>query len=109
MSSNPYQSPSLPEPSAGGTFPPGAPAAAQYRYLPSKNLARWVTYIFVGNGLFELAFSVVMLFVGPTLDVEPEFATHAIGKMPLMVELLDAEGRLVDRLVRNSDGLFEEK
>jgi NAD-reducing hydrogenase large subunit len=31
-------------------------------------------------------------------------ATHALGKMPLQVELLDAEGRLVDRLVKGSDG-----
>jgi NAD-reducing hydrogenase large subunit len=31
-------------------------------------------------------------------------ATHAIGKMPLMVELVDAEGCHVDRLVRNADG-----
>ena len=31
-------------------------------------------------------------------------ATHALGKMPLQVELLDAEGQLVDRLVKGSDG-----
>jgi NAD-reducing hydrogenase large subunit len=31
-------------------------------------------------------------------------ATHALGKMPLMVELVDAEGQLVDRLVKGSDG-----
>ncbi len=29
-------------------------------------------------------------------------ATHALGKMPLIVELLDADGQSVDRLVRNS-------
>jgi NAD-reducing hydrogenase large subunit len=31
-------------------------------------------------------------------------ATHALGKMPLEVELLDAEGGLIDRKLRNSDG-----
>ncbi len=31
-------------------------------------------------------------------------ATHALGKMPLEVELLDAEGALVDRQIRNSAG-----
>jgi NAD-reducing hydrogenase large subunit len=31
-------------------------------------------------------------------------ATHALGKMPLMVELVDADGQLVDRLVKGSDG-----
>jgi NAD-reducing hydrogenase large subunit len=30
-------------------------------------------------------------------------ATHALGKMPLEVELLDAEGNLLDRLVKNDD------
>jgi NAD-reducing hydrogenase large subunit len=29
-------------------------------------------------------------------------ATHAMGKMPLEVELVDAEGGVVDTLVRNS-------
>src|SRR5208283_3517468 len=29
-------------------------------------------------------------------------ATHALGKMPLIVELLDARGASVDRLVRNA-------
>ena len=29
-------------------------------------------------------------------------ATHALGKMPLIVELLDAGGDSVDRLVRNA-------
>ncbi|MDP2962443.1 MAG: Ni/Fe hydrogenase subunit alpha, partial [Sulfurimicrobium sp.] len=31
-------------------------------------------------------------------------ATHAVGKMPLEVELIDAEGKEIDRLVRNSSG-----
>jgi NAD-reducing hydrogenase large subunit len=31
-------------------------------------------------------------------------ATHALGAMPLEVELFDTGGRLVDRLVRDSDG-----
>jgi len=31
-------------------------------------------------------------------------ATHALGKMPLAVELVDAEGRQVDRLQRSSSG-----
>jgi NAD-reducing hydrogenase large subunit len=31
-------------------------------------------------------------------------ATHALGKMPLQVELVDAEGQLVDRLVKHADG-----
>jgi NAD-reducing hydrogenase large subunit len=33
-------------------------------------------------------------------------ATHALGKMPLEVELLDAEGGRVDLLTRSSDGEF---
>jgi len=33
-------------------------------------------------------------------------ATHALGKMPLEVELLDAEGARVDMLTRSSDGSF---
>lgn len=33
-------------------------------------------------------------------------ATHALGKMPLEVELLDAEGARVDVLTRSSDGTF---
>ncbi len=33
-------------------------------------------------------------------------ATHALGKMPLEVELLDAEGGTVDTLLRSSDGIF---
>jgi len=31
-------------------------------------------------------------------------ATHALGKMPLEVELRDAEGVLVDRMVKDADG-----
>ncbi|MFN3398323.1 MAG: Ni/Fe hydrogenase subunit alpha, partial [Sulfurimicrobium sp.] len=31
-------------------------------------------------------------------------ATHALGKMPLEVELWDAGGRVVDRLARNGTG-----
>lgn len=34
-------------------------------------------------------------------------ATHAVGKMPLQLELVDAEGQLVDRLVRHGNGAFE--
>ncbi len=34
-------------------------------------------------------------------------ATHAVGKMPLQLELLDAEGKLVDQLIRHSNGEFE--
>ena len=33
-------------------------------------------------------------------------ATHALGKMPLEVELLDVEGARVDVLTRSSDGVF---
>ncbi len=33
-------------------------------------------------------------------------ATHALGQMPLAVELVDAEGRLVHTLARNGDGSF---
>ncbi len=33
-------------------------------------------------------------------------ATHALGKMPLEVELLDHNGNLQDRLLRQSDGVF---
>ncbi|MFO0746251.1 MAG: Ni/Fe hydrogenase subunit alpha [Myxococcota bacterium] len=32
-------------------------------------------------------------------------ATHALGKMPLAVEIVDAEGRMVDRLVRDAESL----
>jgi len=31
-------------------------------------------------------------------------ATHAVGKMPLEVELVDAGGDIIDRLNKNSDG-----
>ena len=31
-------------------------------------------------------------------------ATHAIGKMPLQLELINAEGQLIDKLVKGSDG-----
>ncbi|MCK9607750.1 MAG: Ni/Fe hydrogenase subunit alpha [Methylomonas sp.] len=34
-------------------------------------------------------------------------ATHAVGKMPLQLELIDAQGDMIDRLVRHSDGSFE--
>ncbi|HJV89283.1 MAG TPA: Ni/Fe hydrogenase subunit alpha [Holophagaceae bacterium] len=34
-------------------------------------------------------------------------ATHALGQMPLRVELRDAEGRWVDSLARHEDGTYE--
>jgi len=34
-------------------------------------------------------------------------ATHAVGKMPLQLELIDAEGKLIDKLVKHSDGQIE--
>lgn len=34
-------------------------------------------------------------------------ATHAVGKMPLQVELIDAEGSLLDKLIKHSDGRIE--
>jgi len=34
-------------------------------------------------------------------------ATHAVGRMPLELELVDAEGRLVDRLVKRVNGELE--
>ncbi len=34
-------------------------------------------------------------------------ATHAMGKMPLQLDLVDANGKTVDRLTKHSDGLFE--
>ncbi|MBS4052763.1 MAG: Ni/Fe hydrogenase subunit alpha [Methylomonas sp.] len=34
-------------------------------------------------------------------------ATHAVGKMPLQLELVDAQGDMIDRLVRHGDGSFE--
>ena len=33
-------------------------------------------------------------------------ATHALGRMPLRVELVDAEGRVIDRIVKGADGTF---
>jgi len=33
-------------------------------------------------------------------------ATHAVGKMPLQLELVDADGKLVDKLIRHSSGEF---
>ena len=34
-------------------------------------------------------------------------ATHALGKMPMEVELLDADENLVDRMIKNADGSIE--
>ena len=34
-------------------------------------------------------------------------ATHALGKMPLQVELIDADGVLLDRLAKSGNGKFE--
>jgi NAD-reducing hydrogenase large subunit len=34
-------------------------------------------------------------------------ATHAMGKMPLQLELINAEGKLIDKLVKHSDGQIE--
>ena len=34
-------------------------------------------------------------------------ATHAVGKMPLQLELVDAEGQMIDKLVRHGNGRFE--
>lgn len=31
-------------------------------------------------------------------------ATHAVGKMPLQLELIDADGRVIDTLIKRSDG-----
>jgi NAD-reducing hydrogenase large subunit len=36
-------------------------------------------------------------------------ATHALGKMPLQVELIDTEGVLIHRLVKNSDGRVNDR
>ncbi|WP_341325498.1 Ni/Fe hydrogenase subunit alpha [Methylotuvimicrobium sp. KM2] len=33
-------------------------------------------------------------------------ATHAVGKMPLQLELIDADGQLIDKLVKRSDGVI---
>jgi len=34
-------------------------------------------------------------------------ATHAVGKMPLQLELVDAEGKLIDKLIKHNDGQIE--
>ncbi len=34
-------------------------------------------------------------------------ATHAVGKMPLQLELVDAEGQIIDKLLKHSDGQIE--
>jgi NAD-reducing hydrogenase large subunit len=34
-------------------------------------------------------------------------ATHALGKMPMEVELLDADENLVDRMIKNADGTIQ--
>jgi NAD-reducing hydrogenase large subunit len=34
-------------------------------------------------------------------------ATHAVGKMPLQLELIDATGQLIDKLIKHSDGQIE--
>ncbi|MDQ6951388.1 MAG: Ni/Fe hydrogenase subunit alpha, partial [Mariprofundales bacterium] len=34
-------------------------------------------------------------------------ATHALGKMPLQVELVDSAGKQLDQLTKGSDGKFE--
>jgi NAD-reducing hydrogenase large subunit len=34
-------------------------------------------------------------------------ATHTVGKMPLQLELVDADGKLIDKLVKHSDGQIE--
>ena len=34
-------------------------------------------------------------------------ATHAMGKMPLQIELINAEGKLIDKLVKHSNGQFD--
>jgi NAD-reducing hydrogenase large subunit len=35
-------------------------------------------------------------------------ATHAVGRMPLEVELVDAEGNLVDRIHKRASGCIEQ-
>ena len=35
-------------------------------------------------------------------------ATHAIGKMPLEVELFDAGGALIQRLIKDSNGQYRD-
>ena len=34
-------------------------------------------------------------------------ATHAVGKMPLQLELVDAEGNMIDKLIKHNDGQIE--
>jgi len=34
-------------------------------------------------------------------------ATHAVGKMPLQLELVDAQGQLIDKLIKHDDGQIE--
>ncbi len=34
-------------------------------------------------------------------------ATHAVGKMPLQLDLVNAEGKLIDKLIKHSDGKIE--
>ena len=34
-------------------------------------------------------------------------ATHAMGKMPLQLELINSEGKLIDKLVKHSNGQIE--
>jgi NAD-reducing hydrogenase large subunit len=34
-------------------------------------------------------------------------ATHALGRMPLEIDLCDGGGDVIDRLYRHSDGSFE--
>jgi NAD-reducing hydrogenase large subunit len=34
-------------------------------------------------------------------------ATHAVGKMPLQLELVNAKGDLIDKLVKHDTGLIE--
>ncbi|MDD1625832.1 MAG: nickel-dependent hydrogenase large subunit, partial [Methylococcaceae bacterium] len=34
-------------------------------------------------------------------------ATHAMGKMPLQLELIDVDGKLIDKLVKHSNGQIE--
>jgi NAD-reducing hydrogenase large subunit len=60
------------------------------RYLDGKTLT---------DGLLN-HIEVAILSYDPCLSC----ATHALGRMPLQVELLDAEGQLLDRLVKDADG-----
>ncbi len=36
-------------------------------------------------------------------------ATHAVGKMPLQLELVDAKGDIIDQLIKHSDGAIERR